>query len=66
MTPVTVLSIITSVLGIVAATNFFYFFNIPVGIIFTIITGIALSISDTQSDPGDDREDLSKYGMLKK
>jgi hypothetical protein len=45
MTPIVVLSIITGILALVAAANFFYFFNIPVGIIFTIITALAATIT---------------------
>jgi hypothetical protein len=56
MTPVAVLGIITASLAIVAGLNYFYFFNIPVGIIFTIFTAIALSITayvvfDEAKDP---------------
>jgi hypothetical protein len=45
MTPVAASSIITAALGLVAALNFFYFFNVPVSTIFTIIAGLAAVIT---------------------
>jgi hypothetical protein len=45
MTPVAASSIITAALGLVAALNFFYFFNVPVSTIFTIIEGLAAVIT---------------------
>jgi hypothetical protein len=45
ITPTSLFVMITVLLGILAAVNFFYFYNVPVGTIFTILTALALSLT---------------------
>jgi hypothetical protein len=45
MTPALLFSLITTVLGALAALNYFYFYNMPLTRLFTILAVISLSIT---------------------